>query len=1457
MGHSTRGWHPGEVAGWDVVYNWTPVATTMYTVKGFVGAEKAFVKVWPVGDPEPDWQAVTDVSTATSSSYPFNGIFLDGGVGGALLDNIVIYGDVWSIWGRIACDAVIQRPPSFTADAFIKAKGFSADAIIRKTTIFAGGPMLSAPFFVGSHAYSSWPAISSHVTPVPIGTQAGDFLLHFIVLGRDNQDGTIPTVVPTGNPAPWHLIDRFDFPGDTYQSSYLAYWGIETGSGLLTAQWNITPARSFNSVIGGWRGPVGLLGYTTETRFSETPVSDIEAPAIDMHTTFAELVRAFQSGMFGGTGSFTIPGGASLVDTYHDFYVQQMVDQIFAAGPGTLGPVTSTISDPDSGAPRRFGWSVLIGGGNGLTADAVIRAYQFTANATIASIPPIHLFNASAQIERGFKANAWFSPAKKLTANATIRRAGTTAFTADAAIVSTAPPPHFPADAMILRPRTGSFTARAYLYFFATRSSSFSSDAWVIGTVANFTADAQIAVPATHSASLSADASISKSYRQKTFSANAVTKATPFTIFTGSAVIGPPPAAIAIKDFIADAVDWYPSLGAVPISASQFVHDFTVEPGEPSPYIGQEGPPYVPHRSGWVKFIVPVGQAIQAQFDTHGSNYDTVLTAFQGDTYPDVMIAGNDDSTDNTSELILTLSAGTYWFDITPYFATGGNTAIFTITQLTLRSFTADAALAGRFSADAVIFKSYPAFTANAITRSTGWGFLTMAAVIARGVLHMDAVIKAPTGGFFEPIAIIRRPGLGSFSASARIGGGFTANAFIAGYFRADAYISSDQGVKYFPPGGGPPIDKGTGDPYLEPAHKVRVQILIDGVDWTQYAIIANCEFTQSANNSPGTFVLPLDGVHPFDGGNEILVLIDGFRQFGGIVASVAQTFAFADYPHGITVLQGNDFNILLDHAWMYNVPKTTHGADEAGEYFQIPDMPKGSIDKAVIAKAESYVDAMWRKMLDFDSYVDAVASPVPETPFVFSSGQTLRTFFQYITQTTNAIVWVNPYYQIEYHSRARTTAPFAIVEGTGGGVSCRDLVLTTSIDGMVNEALVSGVLATTVTGTIVTSRHINQALIDQYGRWQFYEARSDLHLANHVSQRAGSILSRKGLLLKRATLTIFEKGFQAGQVATVQSAEYDEAFNLVIRTQQLTFGAGQGGDNGVYYAIPIFRLELGNDPEDPPDLYDMIPFDKPTFTAGGFDFPPFRIKMPHLNLWTAPDTPYGMADPCAPGWYPGAVTVFRDDFERSVVPAQWGNGGCGNWVSSAGNSRHYAFLGSPPPWCVVIGLTTGANIQSVLFPPSAKPQDDSSWAVGVSPGGALAITTQSQSGVQTTVHSPDLGILGPVFVRIQRTQTYLRARCWSQTAPEPDTWTTAVDVYNDPSFPGGGLNFGSWIDVGPNPPTGIAVSGAPGWGYAWYEADDPVNDFPTEYYYNPDPVGIWGAELLPGWHATTAGVPG
>lgn len=283
-------------------------------------------------------------------------------------------------------------------------------------------------------------------------------------------------------------------------------------------------------------------------------------------------------------------------------------------------------------------------------------------------------------------------------------------------------------------------------------------------------------------------------------------------------------------------------------------------------------------------------------------------------------------------------------------------------------------------------------------------------------------------------------------------------------------------------------------------------------VDITGDVIWSQTEFTQMARTGPGSFRITLKGAHDFRAGEEVHFEIDDLRVFGGYVTSVERSYFFEDAISPKTVLHGVDYNILFDRLVPRNYESelTTHGETRVmqGLYRVWPAFNQGTMDSEMIRTIfEKYLQPDLPLGFNYIDGVDGIITPAPVAPWVMpTTGSALRMAMQSISQVTSGVWSIDAHMVLQYHDRETETAPYPITDGvpivplpgnpgssgdpltwTGwsssepagldvplaGGITCRNLKVTTDISSMANDVFVWGTLAKTIEGEVMVWHEI------------------------------------------------------------------------------------------------------------------------------------------------------------------------------------------------------------------------------------------------------------------------------------------------------------------------------------------------------------------------------------------------
>jgi hypothetical protein len=226
------------------------------------------------------------------------------------------------------------------------------------------------------------------------------------------------------------------------------------------------------------------------------------------------------------------------------------------------------------------------------------------------------------------------------------------------------------------------------------------------------------------------------------------------------------------------------------------------------------------------------------------------------------------------------------------------------------------------------------------------------------------------------------------------------------------------------------------------------------------------------------------------------------------------------------------------------------------------------------------------------------------------NTGQTFRAFMSEVSKISNGVWWIDQYLNLHYHDRVTVNGP-SITDGAGG-VSGQNITYTRDLSNELNDIFVWGTMAYGASGDalapenvrIMFSHHNVPDAISKYGLRQFSEFRNDLHKLPHVVKRAEAIKQRRYMPIRTATADVFQAGFSIGQVINLNLTTFGVTDTLVVKQVQISFPLVYPEQGGAYYGLPKYHLELGLEPDDPWNIYDMLPYDTPnTFGDLGSDW--------------------------------------------------------------------------------------------------------------------------------------------------------------------------------------------------------------------------------------------------------------
>ena len=363
------------------------------------------------------------------------------------------------------------------------------------------------------------------------------------------------------------------------------------------------------------------------------------------------------------------------------------------------------------------------------------------------------------------------------------------------------------------------------------------------------------------------------------------------------------------------------------------------------------------------------------------------------------------------------------------------------------------------------------------------------------------------------------------------------------------------------------------------------VGITVGNADVTGITEFAQTTFQTVAAAQPGTCQIVLreprnaaeqslvtEATKP---GSLIRLYLNGDLQWQGYAFTIDYGYAFAaDATKRQWVIGGVDLNILFDKLILYNHAHPTQSLDGAGTYKRVKT--EGGY---VVTVPQHTLDGDYIRAMLKDTDIDLISPTINTTNLITDVGQinpdgkftpptpglTLRAFMTDVSanvqrSTPGSVIWyINPRGYLVYQEQDMDIAPFSVGDtDPGTSVMVRDLRITTDISRIKNDVLMfTGNLNPDPTSTQskLLYRHlINQASVNQYGRFQYSEVLSTSWLQASINARAQKVITQEGTPAGRADFTTYHPGLIPGQIVNIFSDEHNLADNFPIRSIDLTF---------------------------------------------------------------------------------------------------------------------------------------------------------------------------------------------------------------------------------------------------------------------------------------------------------------
>lgn len=404
------------------------------------------------------------------------------------------------------------------------------------------------------------------------------------------------------------------------------------------------------------------------------------------------------------------------------------------------------------------------------------------------------------------------------------------------------------------------------------------------------------------------------------------------------------------------------------------------------------------------------------------------------------------------------------------------------------------------------------------------------------------------------------------------------------------------------------------------------VQVLINGTDVSDHTIWAETQFESRASAEPGTATVSLNGSFSYLEGSVVELWLDR-RMWMGYAMQVEKTYLFPDSPQPKTIYHCVDLNILFDKLIVYNHRNPALYPDGGGTYKRSKEgpitIPPNTLDI-------DYIKAML-KDTDIDKVKPTISLNLTEVGYLNtttsdgtanwtppSSGITIRGLIADVAANVNrsqpgSMVWyINPDGWLVYKGveGSENQAPFAINDGSGSGVTAKNLSVTIDSSHVKNNVLVfAGKADQTISSQAEYLYYAHYEIpgsVAAYGLHQWAESVSGWSRASVIA-RAKKIAYQEGGPTIVARFQIYEQGLFPGQLVTINSSQhtytwFDTAINGIKTTSQLNLPIREVRTSFVTKDQPIFDVTCSIDTQDPWGL--LLALRK---SGNGFDTPSYE----------------------------------------------------------------------------------------------------------------------------------------------------------------------------------------------------------------------------------------------------------
>lgn len=302
------------------------------------------------------------------------------------------------------------------------------------------------------------------------------------------------------------------------------------------------------------------------------------------------------------------------------------------------------------------------------------------------------------------------------------------------------------------------------------------------------------------------------------------------------------------------------------------------------------------------------------------------------------------------------------------------------------------------------------------------------------------------------------------------------------------------------------------------------IEINVGGNDITGYVVWALTQFEAQMAAIPGTFTITCRDINQeldFTTGDEVELIIDGQKLYGGYVLQVSKNYFFpaddtqtidpSEVPSRQWVLNGSDYNILLDKRVL---------RDPTGYTSQIQRTPGPITDGEVI---ETYFPDYFDLPAGLTFDIQTPAKKTFTNGYRFKEqGTKMREVLDDLAQY-GSVYYIDANLVLHFIPVQNTMAPWGLSDAPDWTttIGFRDGEMTEDATAVVNDALVWGGSQWAGDGDIVFARRDNATSIANHGRWQLAE----VHVGEENYRIQAEVTARAQVIVDGDESGVFAEG--------------------------------------------------------------------------------------------------------------------------------------------------------------------------------------------------------------------------------------------------------------------------------------------------------------------------------------------